>query len=114
MRQLMLLGGLPRAADQFFIWSADIEAPGQMQELLAALGFELVPQFIRAAKQRDVIRMLVISHPNHARETVELPSACGISNCSRPRTRTPRRARWWQVEAPIAPTPTTIMSKLDM
>src|SRR6266550_6427370 len=40
----------------------------------------------------------------------EEPSWCPCENCSSPRTRRPRRARWNSVALPIAPSPTTMAS----
>src|ERR1700693_1509606 len=38
------------------------------------------------------------------------PSWCPCENCSSPRTRRPRRARWNSVALPIAPSPITMAS----
>src|SRR6185295_8833334 len=43
----------------------------------------------------------------------EDPRSLGMSNRSSPRTRMPRRARWYAVALPIPPTPATITSYMD-
>src|SRR5205823_1360279 len=54
-----------------------VQPAGDVEQFLAGRFFELLPSLVRAAQQRDVIRMLVIRHPNHARKSERAAARVG-------------------------------------
>src|SRR5207253_7441039 len=68
VREPMRARARERAGDELSVGATRVQAAGLREEPLAPLGFELAPEIPRAAKQRDVIGMLVIREPDDPRE----------------------------------------------
>jgi hypothetical protein len=61
---------LTRAQDALEDLGAALDDPGRVQQLLAGVVLELVPELVRAAQQRDVVGMLEVGEPDDPREPV--------------------------------------------
>ena len=59
-----------RAEDAVENALATLDDPGDVQELLAGLGFELAPQLVRATKERHVVGVLEVGESDDPRETM--------------------------------------------
>ena len=70
MGEAVLLGRRDRAGDELGIAAAEIDAAGDMQELLAGLALEVGPQLVRAAEERDVAGVLGVDQADHPRQPV--------------------------------------------
>jgi hypothetical protein len=61
---------LARAQDALEDLGAALDDPGRVQQLLAGVVLELVPELVRAAQQRDVVGMLEVGEPDDPRQPV--------------------------------------------
>ena len=66
MLECVFTGGGERAGDQFVARRADVEAAGDVHELDAGEGFELVPEFIGAAEEGDIMGVLIVGEADEA------------------------------------------------
>src|SRR5207249_3928861 len=66
--ELIAASALERARDELARRRAGVEPAGLGEELLSARALELTPQVPRTAKERDVVRMLVVGEPDDPRQ----------------------------------------------
>jgi len=64
--EVVLAGGLERAVDDVTGGRAHVDTAGAIEDFLAGFGFELVPEFIGAAEEGDVIGVFVVGEADHA------------------------------------------------
>src|SRR5207302_11476178 len=69
-RSLMARGTLAHTGEHGAVGRAYLQQPDLMQKLLAAPALQLVPQLVRAQRERNVIGMLVIRLADDPRAAV--------------------------------------------
>ena len=62
--------GSARAKNAVEDLGAALDDPGRVQQPLAGVALELVPELVRAAQQWDVVGMLEVGEPDDPREPV--------------------------------------------
>jgi hypothetical protein len=76
VRQVMGPGRLETSGDQFVVLGSHVQAAG-LDEHRRARRVALLPQFVGAAQQRDVVGMLVVAESNQPRVAVRRAEIVG-------------------------------------